>query len=71
VENDAKRVTVSRPDPAHAVPQIHTVHAMVAVNGAIANCEYNAVSLSKRHHHWSGLHTRSLFRQNKFTARNV
>src|SRR4030095_2852699 len=26
VENDAKRVSVSRPDTAHAVSQIHTVH---------------------------------------------
>jgi hypothetical protein len=71
VENDAKRVSVSRPDTAHAVSQIHTVHAIVAVDRAITNREYNAVSLSKRHNHRSGLHTRPLFRHNKFTAGKI
>jgi hypothetical protein len=71
VENDAKCVSVSRPDTAHAVSQIHTVHAIVAVDRAITNREHNAVSLSKRHNHRSGLHTRPLFRHNKFTAGKI
>jgi hypothetical protein len=71
VENDAKRVTVSRSDTAYTVSQIHTVHAILALRRAIMNCKYNAISLSKRHHHRSRLHARPLFRHNKFTAGKV
>ena len=71
VENDADRMTMSRPDAAHAVPEIHAIHATVTVHRAIVNCEYNTISLSKRHNYWPRLHTGPLLGHHEFAAREV
>ena len=71
VENDTERMTVSRQDAAHAVTEIHAIHALVTLHRAIMNCEHNAISLSKRHNYRPRLHTRSLFRHHEFAAREV
>jgi hypothetical protein len=71
VKNDAERMTLSRPDPADAVPEIDAVHAATALHGAIMNREHNAITLAKRHNHRPRLHTRPLLRQYEFATGKV
>ena len=49
MENDADRTTMSRPDAAYTVPEIHAIDTASPLHRAMVNREYNAVTLSKRH----------------------
>jgi hypothetical protein len=68
VENDTQCMTVSRPNAAHAVPEIYSIHAVLALYRTIMNCKHNAVPLSQRHNRRSPLHSRPLFCHHEFAA---
>ena len=64
-------MTVSRPNAADAMAEIHAIYAPVTLHRAIMNCEHHAVSLSKGPNYGSRLHTRSLLGHYEFAAREV
>ncbi len=64
-------MTVSRPDAADAVPEIHAIHAASTLHGAIMNCEHYAVALAKRYNDRPRLHTRPLLRHHEFATGKV
>src|SRR5258708_3875403 len=64
-------MTVPRPDAADAVAQVYTIRAALALHRPVVNCKNNAVSLTKRHHHWTALHTRALLRHDELTTGEV
>src|SRR4029077_3073143 len=71
VENDAERLTMSRPDAADAVPQIDPIRAASALHGTMMNREHNAVTPAKRHNDRPRLHTRPLLGHHEFSAGKV
>ena len=71
MEDDADRKTVSRPNAADAMAEIHAVYTSATLHRTIMNCEHHAISLSKRHNYGSRLHTRSLLRHYEFATREV
>ena len=71
VENDANRMTMSRPDAADAVPEIGAIRAASALYGTIMNREHNAITLAKRHNDRPRLHTRPLLRHHEFSTGKV
>src|SRR5262245_58536158 len=65
VENDAERMTMSRPDAADAVPEIDAIRAASARHGTMMNRKYNAITLAKRHNDRPRLHPWPLFRHHE------
>ena len=51
MENDTKRMTLSRTDAADAVPQIDPIRPARTLHGPMVNRENDAVTLSKRYHY--------------------
>src|ERR1700761_2400458 len=64
-------MAVSRPDAADSVPQVYSIRAARPLHGPVVNCENDAVSLAKRHHHRTALHTRPLLRHGELAAREI
>src|SRR5262245_9819479 len=71
VKNDAERMTMSPADAANAVPEIYPIRAASARHGTMMNCEHDAVTLTKRHNHRSGLHPRPLLCHHEFAAGKI
>jgi hypothetical protein len=71
VENDADRMTVSRPDAADAVPEIDPIRAASTVHRSIMNREHNTVTLAKRHNDRPRLQSRPLLRHHEFSTGKV
>jgi len=71
VENDAERMTMSRPEAADAVTEIDPIRATSAFHGAIRNREHNAIALAKRHNDRPRLHTRPLLGHHEFATGKV
>ena len=68
MKNDAKRVPVSRSDPAYPVPEIHAIYTTGALNRTSVDREYNTVSLPKRHNDRPRLHAGTLLSHHEFAA---
>ena len=49
MENDAHGTTMSRPDTAYTVPEIHAINTTCALYRAMMDREYNAITLAKWH----------------------
>ena len=71
VENDAERMTMSRPDAADAVPEIDAIRAASARHGTMMNREHNTITLAKRHNDRPRLHSRPLLRHHEFATGKV
>ena len=71
VENDTERITLSRADATHAVPEVHTIHAFLALHWPIMNRKQYPLSLSQRDNDRSRLHSRPLFCHHKFSPREM
>src|SRR5262245_37747465 len=71
VENDAERMTMSRPEAADAVPEIDAIRAASARHGTMMNREHNAITLAQRHNDRPRLHPRPLLRHDEFATGKV
>src|SRR5262245_63270418 len=71
VKNDAQRMTMSPPNAADAVPEIHPIRAASALDGTMMNREYDTVTLTEWHNHRSRLHPRPLLSHHEFTAGKI
>jgi hypothetical protein len=71
VENNADCMTVSRPDAADAVAQVHAISAACTLHRPVVNCKNNAVSLTERHDHRASLHTRALLRHDELATGEI
>ena len=60
MEDNSQGVAATGPQAAYAVPEIDSVSAARALDRAMANGKSDCISLAKRYHLWSSLHTRAL-----------
>ena len=71
VKDDAQRLAVARPDPAHPVAQVDTIVAACASHGPMADRKDDAITLVERHHLDARLHARPLLRQHELATGEV
>jgi len=71
VENDADRISMSRPDATDAMPKVYAIHPTDTLHRPLVNCENYRVTLLKRNHFGPRLHARPLFGDHKFAAGEI
>ena len=71
VKNDADSVTVTRPQRAHAMLQVHAVRAARTLDRAVTDGDHCGVSLPQRQHERSRLHPGPLLGHYELAALEV
>ena len=71
VKNQPERMSVSAPQPAHAVPHVHPVNPARALHRPVMDREDHAFALDQRNDLGARLQARALLGENEFAAREV
>ena len=71
MKDDPKRMTMARPQTAHAVPHVNAIAAAFALHRTVVYRESHSITLTKRNDLWPRLHARTLFGKYKFSPCKV
>ena len=71
VEDDAERVPLARAQPADTVTKIDTIDAARSLNRPVVHGEHHTIAASKGDDLGTGLHPRTLLRQDELAAAEV
>jgi len=71
VEDDARSIALAGAKPADTVPHIDTVDSASALDRPVVNCKDHRITLAQRNDLGSGLHSGSLFSEDKLAANKV
>jgi hypothetical protein len=71
VEDDAKRMAVSRAQATDTVPKIDAIGSPLTRHRAVMDGKGHSITLAQRNNFRSGLHARALFRKYKLATRKI